>query len=138
MVKLLKNIYLCYFTSEKENFIGGKTNVFLLQWTEFCLSSSIHRGFLLFSNERRFSSLLQWIKLWLSSSMDGGLPISFNGWSSVFYIFLSSSMGFASLTQWMEFFLRGGFSFSMDGVSVSFYYIPRSSKDGCFPLFFNV
>lgn len=118
--KAFKIYILIYFTREKENFIGGKTNVFLLQWTEFCLFSSIHRGFLLISNGQRFSSHSQWMKLWLSSLMDGGIPFSFNGWRhvSIFSFLFSfllqwalslslngwnSSFVEASLFQWTEF-----------------------------------
>lgn len=43
-------------------------------------------------------------------------------------VFLSFSMGFVFPTKWMEFFARGGFPSSVDGVSVSCYTMSRSSS----------
>lgn len=87
----------------------------------------------LFFYTQRFSSHLQWTEVFFSFPMDEAMTLFFNGRRYSFFlqwmetclyiflsVFLSSLMGFVSLTQWMEFIVRGGFSFSMDGVSVSF------------------
>lgn len=59
------------------------------------------------------SYLLQWMEPRLSDFLS---------------VFLSSSTGFVFPTKWMEFFVRGGFPSSVDGVSVSCYYMSRSSS----------